>query len=93
MAARKKIVVEGIPFDPTGPTAVALDRLQAWVVWQFPRLRAGGHSGAVHPSEEGHGWYPAVINPADAQVIVYAHLNERFPSPEAAAKHLDQLPG
>ena len=39
MAARKKLNIDGIPFDTGGPTAVALDRLYTWVVWQFPRPR------------------------------------------------------
>jgi hypothetical protein len=92
MATRKKITVDGISFDAAGPTAVPLDRLFAWVVWQFPRPRAGGYSGAVHPAEPGHGWYPAIIDASANRVVVYAHVPDRFPSPEAAAKHLDQLP-
>ena len=49
MATRKGITIEGITFALTGPTAVSLERLYTWVVWQFPRPRAGGYSGAVHP--------------------------------------------
>ena len=36
MATRKRITVEGITFDLAGPTAVSLERLYSWVVWQFP---------------------------------------------------------
>ncbi len=92
MASRKKITVDGMTFDPAGPTTVSLDKLHAWVVWQFPRSRPGGYSGAVHPSEPGYGWYPAIIDAAGSQVLVFANVKERFPSPEAAAKHLDRLP-
>jgi hypothetical protein len=92
MATRKRITIEGITFDLGGPTAVSLERLYTWVVWQFPRPRPGGYSGAVHPSEPGHGWYPAVVDAITGEVLVYANVKERFPTPEAAAKHLDQLP-
>lgn len=91
MAARKKIVIEGISFEPGGPTAVAAAQLQTWVIWQFPRPRAGGYSGAVHPPAPEHGWYPAIVDSSNGQVLVFAHLRERFPTPEAAAKHLDQM--
>ena len=92
MATRKRITVEGITFDLAGPTAVSLERLYSWVVWQFPRPRTVGYSGAGNPSEPDHGWYPAIIDAAAGEVLVYANVKERFPSPEAAAKHLDQLP-
>ena len=90
MPSRKKTVVDGITFDLTAPTAVPLDRLHTWVVWQFPRPRTGGYSGAVHPPETGYGWYPAIIDVAGGQVLDHANIKERFSSPEAAARHLDQ---
>jgi hypothetical protein len=90
MPARKKTVIDGITFDPAEPTLVSADRLYTWVIWQFPRLRRGGFSGAVHPPEPGHGWYPAIVDIESGQVLVYSHIEERFPSPEAAAKSLDQ---
>lgn len=91
MPTRKKVVVEGVSFDVTEPSTVALGALFTWVVWQFPRTRADGHSGAVHPPQPGHGWYPAIINAEADSVLVFAHLKERFPTPEAAARHIDQL--
>jgi len=90
MKSRKKLIVDDIVFESGGPTVVALDRLYTWVVWQFPRVREGGFTGAVHPPEPGHGWYPALIEPETGQVLVYGHVPERFPSPEAAARHLDR---
>ncbi len=90
MRIRKKITVDGISFDPAEPTIVPADRLFTWVVWQFPRFRADGYSGAVHPPEVGHGWYPAVIDTATGQVSIFGHVKEPFSSPEAAAKHLDK---
>lgn len=91
MRTRKKIVVDDIVFDPSGPTRVPMARLFAWVIWQFPRMRAGGFSGAVHPPKANHGWYPAVIDIDAGQVLIFGYIRESFPSPEAAAKHLDQV--
>ncbi len=90
MAKGNKPVVDGIKFELNEPTAVPMDRLFNWVIWQFPRLRDGGFSGAVHPPEAAHGWYPALIDAEGGRVIVYGFIKERFPSPEAAAKHLDR---
>lgn len=90
MAARKRPVVDGIKLELNEPTAVPMERLFSWVIWQFPRTREGGFSGAVHPPEAQHGWYPAVINSEGGQVLIYGHVVERFPTPEAAAKHLDR---
>lgn len=91
MAARKKIVIEDISFEPGGPTAVTTEQLRAWVIWQFPRLRAGGYGGAVHPPGPEPGWLPAIVDASNGQVLVFAHIKERFSTPEAAAKHLDQM--
>lgn len=90
MPARKKIVIDGIAMNPAEPTAVPVERLYTWVIWQFPRPRAGGFSGAVHPSNPDYGWYPAIINVEGGQVLVYGHIAESFPTPESAAKHIDQ---
>ncbi|MBP9501342.1 MAG: hypothetical protein KBF17_04195 [Candidatus Promineofilum sp.] len=90
MAARKKVVLDSITIDPAGPTSVPMDRLFAWVIWQFPRVRHGGYSGAIHPPEAGHGWYPAVVNAEEGHVIIHGHVKEPFTSPEAASKHLDR---
>ncbi len=113
-AARKKLTIDDIVFELSGPTVVARERLYSWVVWQFPRLRsvawdgnatpgnpdgddvAGGrftgHSGAVHAADVTHGWYPALIDDAAGQALIFANIPEPFPNPEAAAKHLDSLP-
>jgi hypothetical protein len=90
MATRKKVIIDGITFDPAGPTAVPVARLFTWVIWQFPRPRPDGHSGAVHPPEAGHGWYAAVIDMAGGRVLIFGHVKDRFPTPEAAAKSLDK---
>ncbi len=90
MPTRKKPVIDGIKFELGQPTAVPMERLFGWVIWQFPRARDGGFSGAVHPPEAEHGWYPAIIDANGGRVLVYGDVEERFPSPEAAAKHLDR---
>lgn len=91
MATRKKNVIDDIQFEPNEPTIVPMSRLYTWVIWQFPRAREGGFSGAVHPPEVGHGWYPAIVKADLGQVIIYSQVKERFSTPEAAAKHLDKL--
>ncbi len=90
MPARKKIVIDGITMNPAEPTTVPVERLHTWVIWQFPRRRAGGFSGAVHPANPDYGWYPAIVNVEEGRVLVYGHVAESFPTPELAAKHIDQ---
>jgi len=91
MPTRKKVVVDGITFDPAAPTTVPVERLFSWVIWQFPRQRAGGFNGAVHPPDSSQSWYPAVINPDGNQVHIFGHVREQFTTPEAAARHLDKV--
>lgn len=91
MSARKTLVLGGITIDPAKPTTIPLERLFAWVVWQFPRVGEKGYCGAVHPPEIGHGWYPAFIDNQEASVHIFGHVKEPFPSPEAAVRHLDRV--
>lgn len=91
MPTRKKKVIDDISFETNEPTIVPIDRLYTWVIWQFPRSRDGGFSGAVHPPEPGHGWYPALVDAAAGQVTIFGHVKEAHPTPEAAAKHLDKI--
>jgi hypothetical protein len=90
MPARKKIVIDGIAFNAAEPTTVPVERLYSWVIWQFPRARAGGFSGAVHPPDPDYGWYPAIVNVESGHVLVYGHVEEGYPTPESAAKAVDQ---
>ena len=90
MPTRKKIVIDDIRFETSEPTVVPISRLFTWVIWQFPRVREGGFSGAVHPPSQGHGWYPAIINSEAGQVTIYGQVKEPYPTPEAAAKYLDR---
>ncbi len=85
--------VAGISFRGDGPTIVPIKELYTWVIWQFPRRKDKGYCGAVRPSIAEHPWYPALIQSDRQRVHIYAHLSEQFPTPEAAAKHLDTLLG
>jgi len=91
MPTQKRLVIDDITFDPTGPTSVPVNRLFAWVIWQFPKMRGDGHSGAVHPPQAGHGWYPAIVNAEAGHVLIFGNVKEQFTSPETAAKHLDRV--
>jgi hypothetical protein len=84
-------VVAGMTFNLEGPTTVPMKELYTWVIWQFPRRKQAGYCGAVRPTIAGHSWFPALIQPDRESVHVYAHLTEQFPTPEAAAKHLEWL--
>lgn len=91
MSAVKKSVVEGVTLRAGGKTTVAMADLYAWVVWQFPRLKPGGHIGAVHPPDANVGWFPAIIQTDGTHVTIYGGNTDHFPTPETAAKALDQL--
>ena len=88
---RKKLVIDDIAFEADELTVVPLNRLFAWVVWQFPRPREDGFNGAVHPPEADHGWYPAIINSAKGNAKIFGHVKEPYPTPEAAAKQLEKF--
>jgi len=90
MPARKQVILDDIAIDPTKPTPVPMERLFAWVVWQFPRMAEDGYNSAVHPPEAGHGWYPAIVNTDKRLVLIFGHVKGPFTSPEAAAKHLER---
>ncbi|HRQ39971.1 MAG TPA: hypothetical protein PLD25_18840 [Chloroflexota bacterium] len=79
--------VAGIAFSNETPTRLAYEELYTWVIWQFPRPQNGGLIGAVHPPTPQHGWIPAVIFGGKKHVEIYAHLNERYPTPESAAEY------
>jgi hypothetical protein len=81
-------VVGGLAFGVEKPTRLSFEQLRTWVVWQFPRRKAGTLFGAVHPPGEARGWYPALIDSAKKRADVYGYVDEPFDSPEAAADWL-----
>ena len=82
------ILIDNIEFSQNKPTELTFQELYSWVIWQFPRLHGKALHGAVHPPQARHGWLPALIEPDRARVAVFAHLDERFATPEAAAEAL-----
>lgn len=84
--------VAGLKFSAHDPTEVALEKLYHWVIWQYPRRKGKGYYGAVRPPTPDEGWYPAIVHADQQRVLVYIHVPEPFPSPEAASKHLESLP-
>ncbi len=81
----------GITFSEDGPTRLTMHQLRHWVIWQFPRPRGKGLSGAVRPSIAGHGWYPAIVDAKKKRVWVYGNVDAPSDSPEKAVKKLDAL--
>ena len=72
------------------PTTLTFNDLYTWTIWQFPSKGKGGLRGAVHPPIASHTWYPAIIKAKEKKVLVHAHLDQTFPSPEAAADYLEK---
>lgn len=70
------------------PTELTFFELQSWVLWQFPHKSGTTLTGAVHPPLAEYGWLPAYIWPQQKRVIVHAHHDRTYPSPEAAAAAL-----
>lgn len=81
----------GITFSEDGPTRLTMHQLRHWVIWQFPRPKGQGMSGAVRPSIAGHGWYPAIVDAQKKRVWVYGNVAAPYDSPEKAVKKLDAL--
>lgn len=81
----------GVKFRTDRPTTLSYSQLYQWVIWQFPRSskRKGLH-GAVRPPIAEHEWIPAVVQVDKERVQVYAHLDQTFPTPEAAADYFDE---
>ena len=84
--------IGSLQFDRTKPTELSFAELYTWVIWQFPRKQKTGLYGAVHPPIPEHGWLPAVIYPQKQQLVIHAHLEKTFPTPEAAADYLQNKP-
>lgn len=80
--------IDKIEFSQEAPTELSFQELYDWVIWQFPRLHGKALHGAVHPPVARHGWLPAIIEPQKKRVSVYAHLEARYATPEAAADAL-----
>ncbi|MCI0576514.1 MAG: hypothetical protein L0332_22240 [Chloroflexi bacterium] len=86
MSKRKQ--VDTLTLRTDRPTELTFAELYTWVIWQFPRKKAGGLCGAVRPPLAGHGWFPALVKSKEKRVLVHGHLPEAFLTPQAAAEWL-----
>jgi hypothetical protein len=77
-----------IALDPEQPTLVTFSALYTWVIWQFPWSEGEPFCGAVHPPQSERAWYPALIFPGRAEVLISGHLGQTFATPEEAAQQL-----
>ena len=73
------------------PTALRFADVYLWVLWQFPRLNGNWLCGAIRPPVAGHAWIPTLIRPTTKQLLVFANLDEMYPTPEAAADRCVRL--
>lgn len=78
-------LVADIPLSNDSPTAVPLRTLYQWIVWQFPRLKDQQFCAAVRPPLPHAPWIPALIHSGEKVVQIFAHLDQKFDTPEAAA--------
>ena len=81
--------VANVILNQQEPTSLSRATLFQWIVWQYPRARAGGLCGAVKPPVADHGWYPAILHLETAEVQVFAHLDDHYDSPESAVDYFD----
>jgi hypothetical protein len=88
MTSSKK-VTSSLYIRTDGPTELSFDELYTWVIWQFPRITAGGMCGAIRPPIAKHGWFPAIIRQQEGRVLVHGHLDEEFLTPNDAYAWFD----
>lgn len=72
------------------PTGASFEKLQRWIIWQFPRQKGDGLCAAVHPPTAEYGWLPAVVALDKTAVWIHAHAAGPFPTPEAAADWMEE---
>jgi phosphoglycolate phosphatase-like HAD superfamily hydrolase len=84
----RKTIVADVTLKSDAPTLLTFEQLRTWVIWQYPRRRAGGLCGAVHPPLAQFAWLPAIVRPKERQVEVHAHVGREFDTPRAAADWL-----
>jgi hypothetical protein len=84
MGSETTITIEQVTLDTAVPTELPFKALFTWVIWQYPRKRAGGLLGAVRPPTAEHGWFPAIIHNKTETVMVHGQVERPFDTPEAA---------
>lgn len=85
--SRKKFDIAGIKFNVDKPTALQLEDLHTWVIWQYPKPYLGGFLGAVCPPDSEPYWIPSVVNPEKNMVRIFAQDQKNYNSPEEAAEY------
>ena len=88
---QKEYAVAGITLSKKHPTKLTFEALYSWVIWQLPKHKNNGLIGAVRPPIPEHGLFPAIIFVDEKKVVVYAHQEELFKTPEIAAEQLNSL--
>lgn len=82
-----EIIVAGLKLRIDRPTTVSFTDLRNWVIWQFPQREKKGYRGAVRPALADQMWLPAIIQDDRERVRIYAHVQEKFSSPETAVAY------
>ena len=83
-------LIDKILLHKDKPTEVTIEELFTWVIWQFPNGTQEAAFGAVHPPEEGHGWFPVMINQSDNKISIFGNLENQFPSPEDVSTYFSE---
>ncbi|MCB8991451.1 MAG: hypothetical protein H6664_06100 [Ardenticatenaceae bacterium] len=84
MTTKTQISIADIAFHTSKPTPLPLKQLYNWIIWQFPQPKEGGLCSVVHPPLSDHSWLPAIIHSKEKRILVYAHLDTSFKTPEEA---------
>ena len=80
--------VSGLPLNSDKPTIFTFKQLFDWVIWQIPTPVGSAFGGAARPSNSDSKWYPALIHVKEKKVHIYAHIDERFDTPEGASNYI-----
>ena len=88
MTTEQKIIAD-LAFYVDKPTSFSFAVLHRWVIWQFPRPHQDGMIGAVHPPTSEHPWYPAIVKAKSEEVLIHAHVEAGYESPETAVSYFD----
>lgn len=88
MTTEEKVIAE-LSFHADKPTCFSFATLHRWIIWQFPRPHQDGMMGAVHPPLPEYSWLPAIIRAKSKDVVIHAHVDVDYQSPETAVAHFE----
>ena len=70
-------------------TALPVEQLPTWVIWQFPQETNDGFlCAAVRSTEAGSLWWPACIDTTAQKVYLLSEADPLFATPEEAVAFL-----